>query len=215
MPTGNEELACLSMHQPWASLLVYGIKRIEGRTWDCQHRGRLWIHATAKAVDPSDVEELHTFYTQIHSLDGQVPNFPPAYPTGVLLGCVEVVDVVPTSVLERWPGLPESCRLEASSPFSFLCQNPKRLVVPQQLKGQQRIWQLPRATLKIALQGLRDPPGLPPFSWRDFGNPSALSSQAPVVPPAAAGGPRTKDVAAAQPRPKGHEQPGRTGSDDS
>ncbi|KAG0473367.1 hypothetical protein HPP92_015224 [Vanilla planifolia] len=24
---------CLTMHQPWASLLVYGIKRIEGRSW--------------------------------------------------------------------------------------------------------------------------------------------------------------------------------------
>lgn len=31
---------CLSMHQPWASLLVYGLKRIEGRGWPSDHRGR-------------------------------------------------------------------------------------------------------------------------------------------------------------------------------
>ena len=24
---------CLTMHQPWASLLVHGIKRVEGRSW--------------------------------------------------------------------------------------------------------------------------------------------------------------------------------------
>ncbi|GLI66591.1 hypothetical protein VaNZ11_010511 [Volvox africanus] len=151
----------------------------------------------------------------IHSLDGSVPNFPPAYPTGVLLGCVDVVDVLPASTLERWPGLPESCRLEASAPFCFLCQNPKRLVVPQQLKGQQRIWQLPRAILKIALQGLRDPPGLPPFSWRDFGEPSALLSLPPAVsPPVAGGGTQTKTATAAQPRSIGHGKVGRTGSDD-
>ena len=30
---------CLTMHQPWASLLVYGIKRIEGRSWPSPIRG--------------------------------------------------------------------------------------------------------------------------------------------------------------------------------
>lgn len=30
---------CLTMHQPWASLLVYGIKRIEGRSWPAPIRG--------------------------------------------------------------------------------------------------------------------------------------------------------------------------------
>jgi hypothetical protein len=29
----------LTMHQPWASLLVYGIKRIEGRSWTTPIRG--------------------------------------------------------------------------------------------------------------------------------------------------------------------------------
>lgn len=38
----------LTMHQPWASLLVHGIKRIEGRPWPTNFRGRLWIHAASK-----------------------------------------------------------------------------------------------------------------------------------------------------------------------
>jgi hypothetical protein len=41
---------CLSMHQPWASLLVLGIKRFEGRGWSTLHRGRLWIASTAQEV---------------------------------------------------------------------------------------------------------------------------------------------------------------------
>lgn len=39
---------CLTMHQPWASYLVSGIKVHEGRTWYSPHRGRLWIHAASK-----------------------------------------------------------------------------------------------------------------------------------------------------------------------
>ena len=30
---------CLSMHQPWASLLTAGIKTVEGRPWPTNHRG--------------------------------------------------------------------------------------------------------------------------------------------------------------------------------
>ena len=37
---------CLSMHQPWASLLVCGIKLHEGRSWPTEYRGRLWIAST-------------------------------------------------------------------------------------------------------------------------------------------------------------------------
>ena len=105
---------CLSMHQPWASLLVRGIKQhegrwksrnlspflpgthqledagavacrlaisadvrspddaiaFEGRSWYSAHRGRLWIAATAKEVDPEEVEALQEFYKEYHADGG-------------------------------------------------------------------------------------------------------------------------------------------------
>lgn len=42
--------------QPWASLLVAGLKRIEGRGWPTNHRGRLWIASTAQPPDPADIK---------------------------------------------------------------------------------------------------------------------------------------------------------------
>lgn len=36
----------LSLHQPWASLVACGYKRIETRSWSTRHRGPLAIHAT-------------------------------------------------------------------------------------------------------------------------------------------------------------------------
>lgn len=36
----------LSVLQPWASLIVLGLKRFETRGWGCAHRGRLLIHAS-------------------------------------------------------------------------------------------------------------------------------------------------------------------------
>jgi len=40
MSRGNYKNPCLTMHQPWASLLVHGIKRIEGRSWPSPIRGK-------------------------------------------------------------------------------------------------------------------------------------------------------------------------------
>ena len=51
-------LMVLSMHQPWASLLVYGLKRIEGRAWPADYTGRLWIHATSTKPTAQDIEVL-------------------------------------------------------------------------------------------------------------------------------------------------------------
>eukprot|EP00913_Durusdinium_trenchii_P025317 g23767.t1 len=76
---------CLSMHQPWASLLVYGFKRAEGRSWKSDHRGRLWIHATAKAPDPAEIQALEERYSFIYEAAGvPIPSLPSksgGYPT--------------------------------------------------------------------------------------------------------------------------------------
>jgi hypothetical protein len=41
----------ISVKQPWAALLVAGLKTVEVRTWPTAKRGRVCIHA-AKSADP-------------------------------------------------------------------------------------------------------------------------------------------------------------------
>ncbi|XP_013769021.1 activating signal cointegrator 1 [Pundamilia nyererei] len=104
---------CLSMHQPWASLLVKGIKRVEGRTWYTSHRGRLWIAAAAKKPTPQEIAEVEAMYRHIYK---KGPMFPKDYPTGCLLGCVNVTDClsqqqfgeqlpIPPLSTDNWPAI--------------------------------------------------------------------------------------------------------------
>jgi hypothetical protein len=44
----------LSIRQPWAALLLHGIKTIEVRSWPTARRGRILIHA-ARLIDPYPV----------------------------------------------------------------------------------------------------------------------------------------------------------------
>lgn len=150
--------------RPWASLLVAGIKRIEGRGWPTAHRGLLWIASTATEPSAADVEEVEALYATVHGLEGRRVAFPEAYPTGVLLGCVRVVDCLTAEQVEGWAGLPESVVMEVGSPFCFLCARPERLVVPQQMRGWPKIFALEKkvhATAKLQ----RRPAALAAKDW--------------------------------------------------
>ncbi|KAL6437121.1 hypothetical protein ACFW04_005010 [Cataglyphis niger] len=58
----SDQGLCLSMHQPYASLLVAGIKIHEGRNWYSSHRGRLWIASAAKVPSTEEISNIqHTY----------------------------------------------------------------------------------------------------------------------------------------------------------
>src|SRR5687767_7975526 len=46
-----EATYALSLKQPWAALLVHGLKTVEVRKWPTTRRGRIFIHA-ARIPDP-------------------------------------------------------------------------------------------------------------------------------------------------------------------
>ncbi|KAI9556441.1 hypothetical protein GHT06_016229 [Daphnia sinensis] len=139
---------CLSMHQPYASLLVAGIKKHEGRTWYSSHRGRLWIASTVKEPLPEEIKQLESFYKNHYGKNDL--SFPQNYPVGCLLGCVEVVDVLPQEEYRlQYPNG------ESESPYVFICENPHELFVKFPNKGQHKIYKLDPAVHQTAKKSLR------------------------------------------------------------
>uniref|UniRef100_A0A023F9G0 Putative activating signal cointegrator 1-like protein n=1 Tax=Triatoma infestans TaxID=30076 RepID=A0A023F9G0_TRIIF len=125
---------CLSLHQPWASLLISGIKCHEGRSWYTSHRGRLWIAAAAKNPTP---EEIQFVQNQYRLLKGDDIRFPKKYPVGCLLGCVNLVDCL---AQEEYRNVYENG--ESDSPFVFICETPTPCPVLFPIKGQHKIYKL-------------------------------------------------------------------------
>ena len=86
---------CLSMHQPWASLMVHGFKRFEGREWTTKYRGPLWIHATSQKPKPEEIAALEEAYTNHYAIIGEDrPEFPQRYPTSAVIGRLDLVDIL-------------------------------------------------------------------------------------------------------------------------
>lgn len=114
---------CISMHQPWASLMVYGFKRFEGREWSTKYRGPLWVHSTAQKPAPEDIEALEKAYREHYKSIGEdLPPFPSRYFTSSLLGRVDLVDVL--TLEEYHDTVPEALRERTTSAYQFVIRNP-------------------------------------------------------------------------------------------
>uniref|UniRef100_A0A6B2LNL7 ASCH domain-containing protein n=1 Tax=Arcella intermedia TaxID=1963864 RepID=A0A6B2LNL7_9EUKA len=155
---------CLSMHQPWASLLVYGVKRVEGRGWNTDYRGRLWIHAASKPVEQELITSLEEQYKDIR----EGIKLPQHYPTSVVLGCVDVVDVLPLAEYNKRKATPTSLPSpphhhlsqpiydeDTDSEYLFICTNPQKLLIPIAVTGNHKLWKLPKRIYESAQAALQ------------------------------------------------------------
>ena len=89
-------MKALSIKQPWAELIVSGIKDIENRTWRTNFRGRVYVHASQKYDQRHrDMSSLFT-YPQWDSLatEKQYDFCQPTWQISAIIGEVDIVDCV-------------------------------------------------------------------------------------------------------------------------
>lgn len=143
---------CLSMWQPWASLLIYGFKRYEGRVWDTNYRGPLWIHAGAKEPDPTLIKTIEAQYRKIY--DGlDLPPFPQSYPTGCLIGVCDLQDVIDQKMYTEF--VPKKYTGESTEEHLFVIRNPRKLMVNIRCAGNKGIFDLSETIISSALHTLK------------------------------------------------------------
>lgn len=139
-PINSDDGMCLSMHQPWASLLIEGFKRFEGRDWDTEYRGILWIHATSKKPEEELIDAIEAECVELYKNCQNMPQFPKKYPVSALLGCVDLVDCVKKETYQKL--IPHEFREKAESSHLFVCKNPKKLEIPHKMPGQPKLYKL-------------------------------------------------------------------------
>lgn len=85
-------MKAITIKQPWASLIVHGIKDIENRTWKTNFRGRILIHAGSK----KDTSPKPLLTEKQYDLAGGVSGYGRHIfgDMGAIIGSVEIVDCV-------------------------------------------------------------------------------------------------------------------------
>jgi hypothetical protein len=112
----------ISVRQPWASLIVGGMKDVENRTWPTKYRGAVLIHASLKVDDTSSEDIERRFGVSM----------PSELPLGGIVGITEIVDCV----------RPHASRWYSPGHYAFLLTNSRPLPFVR-WKGQQGLRDAP------------------------------------------------------------------------
>lgn len=159
---------CLSLHQPWASAIALGAKRIETRHWSTNYRGPLLIHAakTRESLDDEDPEEDLRFIgaPAWRPIPG-MPGWPDSLmPLGALVAIARLIACLPSEEFEGYSGYvitePDGRRHDldlsggelalgnyAPGRFGWVLADVRPLPVPIPFRGQQNIFPVPAEIL--------------------------------------------------------------------
>lgn len=119
-------MKCLTIKQPWASLIVEGYKNYEFRTWKTKYRGKIYIHAGLSI----EKENLSRFSN--YNLD---------YITGAIIGEAEIVDCIfVTDEFKKKLLLENKEVYKNSSGYAFVLKNIKKYNEPIDCKGMLGFW---------------------------------------------------------------------------
>lgn len=123
----------LSFRQPWADLVMMGVKDVENRSKRTHFRGTILVHASATRP-PQDQIDWFTRAARRAGDLGEREVYEPDL--GALLGTVDIVDCVTTSESEWFGG-----------PYGWILSNPKpfRRIIPY--KGAVGIFYVPNQVL--------------------------------------------------------------------
>lgn len=136
-------IPALTLHRPWAKLIMRGKKNIENRTWHTNYRGPMYIHAGV-AWDP----HAETFARECGVA---VCSYGPGNPTGIL-GLVDLVSVC-TAWTAPWADRCDCGPWAVQGQRHWRLANPRAFAEPVPCRGRQQLW-LPPADVRLQLDAL-------------------------------------------------------------
>lgn len=130
-------MKALTIWQPWASLVVWGEKKLETRGWATRYRGPLAIHAGLGDM----TEELiacNRFYAEVFQVR------PKNLPHGVVLGIVNVLDCEPINHEFLISSKEEAFGDYSAGRFAWELEVVEVFTAPVPAKGKQGLWEWDR-----------------------------------------------------------------------
>lgn len=132
-------LRCLSLTQPYASLIILGAKRYETRSWSTKFRGMLGIHASKGF--PGDAAVLCEVEPFFSSLGRAGYGSWRSLPCGALLGTLQLVDCVPVEYVRPTISSEEyAFGNYTSGRWAWKLEDPRLFKEPIPMKGALQIW---------------------------------------------------------------------------
>lgn len=134
-------MKALTLHQPFASLVAHGAKRVETRGWSTHYRGPLAIHAGLRLDREARVHVLGILRRHGHESEADLPR-------GAVVAIAELVDVVEMipCVIANQTELERELGDWRVGRFAWVLRG-VRAIEPVPARGAQGLWTLDEALL--------------------------------------------------------------------
>ena len=139
-------MKAISLLQPWASLVVMGIKKIETRNWATKHRGTILIHASQGKAGSIFVAEL--------PFKKYIPDFK-KLSFGAIIGEATIADVIRIEDLEMNDELINRLTMEEKAfgdysygRYAWMLEDAVEFTTPIPARGTLSIWEYADDNLK-------------------------------------------------------------------
>lgn len=144
----------ITIKQPWASLIIEGIKDIENRTWPTKFRGRVLIHSGVKIDQSYFTEKIWDIPLDVQKNGREA--ILRGMPIGSIIGSVEIVDcVVNHPSIWAEPEYDTICKvggcgsprcdgcdkLKTIKTYNWVLANPIKFPEPIPAKGKLSFWE--------------------------------------------------------------------------
>lgn len=134
-------MKAITLHQPYATLILLGYKQYETRSWPTKHRGPLAIHA-------AQYKSEH--YRQLCATDPEISAALAAHgftydtlPFGAILCTCCVGSVHETAVLTQLSPTERACGDYTAGRYAWQLYRVESLVKPLSCRGFQQLWAVP------------------------------------------------------------------------
>ena len=148
-------MKAITIKQPWASLIVEGIKDIENRTWPTKFRGRILIHSGIKIDQSYFIEKIWGIPLDVQKNGREA--ILRGMPIGSIIGSVEIVDCVinhPSVWAEKTEVITDEefgiFPVYGKKIYNWVLANPIKFKEPIPAKGKLSFWEFDEKLINFA-----------------------------------------------------------------
>lgn len=156
----SDSIPALTLWQPWASLIVEGVKRIETRSWATSHRGPIAIHAAKRDINIDEFVRLRNLLPDeiIWTAKGSCE-----FPLGAVLAIANLIDCVEMTpeFIAQQSEQELKCGDWQPGRFAWILEIIRPVVPPVQVSGGQKLWNWSGTSIAAELEYLEKLKAIP------------------------------------------------------
>ncbi|MFA6244778.1 MAG: ASCH domain-containing protein [Candidatus Hydrogenedentales bacterium] len=133
-------LTCITLWEPWATLIAWKVKKIETRHWYTSYRGPIGIHAATRKLTQQDHDEYRRIAFDLKILGVTIKHPHYDFDFGCIIAVANLKRCERMEDLSKYSAVEKVCGNFEIGRYAWVLEDVRSLDVPIPAKGKQGLW---------------------------------------------------------------------------